>query len=452
MFSSTTQTDSRRHSASLERESTSESRTSLDAKLVGSSAASPEDASIVPLTEAPWHYKALVLAYTLLLPSFFIDAFGTAWGSVVITVVILIGSVLISASTHFESFALMVVGRILFGLGSGVIVSMQEAVLSHWFRTKSLAVVIGVQLSVSRLASFFGTLVVVPLVQATGFYGWAFWLSSIICFTSVLANIAYTLLLMHLNGHVTTIQSTKRKKIFRWRDTLFFPSNFWLFGRSNLIAAYYSSVLQVVPIVVAPFLGILFDRVGKRMTILTVSAILLLVSMALLSFTYIHPMVGMFFFSISLAFGPLPMLSSIPIVNPIDYVGTSLGIYKAVSNIGSTILDILVGVIQDATPGQNYDIVMPFLTALSAVAVLVAAAVWAVDRWVHRGILEMNMERRRPIMRAKEREEQQNREEGTMERVWSRWNYLYGGMLLVSLMAVWGLYFVFALSGSVAKG
>ncbi|RUP44531.1 hypothetical protein BC936DRAFT_149323 [Jimgerdemannia flammicorona] len=131
------------------------------------------------------------------------------------------------------------------------------------------------------------------------------------------------------------------------------------------------------------------------MDTVTASAALLLICMILLGFTYVHPIVAMSIFSVALAFGPLPMLSSIPL---------------AASNIGTTILDITVGVIQDRTPRGTYDQVMIFLVAISGVAVLIAAVIWVVNRWVYGGILEMNTEQRKPIMEAKTLLERQDRE------------------------------------------
>lgn len=42
--------------------------------------------------------------------------------------------------------------------------------------------------------------------------------------------------------------------------------------------------------------------------------------------------VGMVFYSISLAFGPIAMITSIGMVLPSDYIGTGLGLYKASNN------------------------------------------------------------------------------------------------------------------------
>lgn len=81
----------------------------------------------------------------------FLDAFGTAKGSIITTALITIGNVLVSLSTHSKSMSTMVVGRILYGIGSGNVVIVQETILCQWFHGRDLAGVIGLMLTVSRL-------------------------------------------------------------------------------------------------------------------------------------------------------------------------------------------------------------------------------------------------------------------------------------------------------------
>jgi hypothetical protein len=80
----------------------------------------------------------------------------------------------------------------------------------------------------------------------------------------------------------------------------------------------------------------------------------MILSAALLGWTYVNAVVGMVFYSISLAFGPISMITSIGMLLPSDYIGTGLGMYKSSNNIGTSILDIVVGVVQDNTENQAY--------------------------------------------------------------------------------------------------
>ena len=84
----------------------------------------------------------------------FIDAFGTATGSFVTTLLITSGNVLVAYSTHNRSLMTMILGRVLYGIGSGTVVIVQETILSHWFSGRSLAGVVSLMLTTSRLVTY----------------------------------------------------------------------------------------------------------------------------------------------------------------------------------------------------------------------------------------------------------------------------------------------------------
>lgn len=110
----------------------------------------------------------------------FIDAFGTISGSVLTTFLITSGNVLIALSTSTLNINMMILGRILYGIGSGTVVIVQETILSQWFRGRSLAAVVALMLTVSRLASFLAQAIVVPIANWTGWYGYGFWVKIIL--------------------------------------------------------------------------------------------------------------------------------------------------------------------------------------------------------------------------------------------------------------------------------
>lgn len=86
-----------------------------------------------------------------LIGGIFIDAFGTIPGSILTTVLIAFGNILVAASTSSANLSMMIIGRFLYGIGSGTVVIAQETILSQWFQGRSLAAVIALMLSISRL-------------------------------------------------------------------------------------------------------------------------------------------------------------------------------------------------------------------------------------------------------------------------------------------------------------
>ncbi|CAJ0756832.1 21631_t:CDS:10 [Entrophospora sp. SA101] len=345
----------------------------------------------------------------------FIDTFGTSLGSILATSLIAAGNILVALSTHLISFHVMVLGRIMYGIGSGTIVTIQTAILSHWFKGKGLAIAVGVQIAAARLSAFLANLTVIPITRVTGFYGYAFWFASFLCLTSFTINLIYVTVNRIIRDQLSAneIRKLKQKRTFNYHNLLYFPTLYWIFvllefglgsawtsflhihtelvkkrwNSSDEIAAYNSSVAQFLPIFVSPFLGYLLDRFGKRSIALIVSAVFLNLSMYLLGFTSaISPIIGMVFFSISLS------------------LGTALGIVKSTSNIGATIYDICVGLLQDLNNedgkdgegGENeYDLVMHLYVFTSFVTILVAVLLSIVSKKYYDGVLDMKDDERK---------------------------------------------------------
>jgi MFS family permease len=81
----------------------------------------------------------------------FVDAFGTIPGALLTSTLIAVGNILVALSASSKSLYMMIFGRILYGIGSGTVVIVQETILSQWFRGRSLAAVLALMLTVSRL-------------------------------------------------------------------------------------------------------------------------------------------------------------------------------------------------------------------------------------------------------------------------------------------------------------
>jgi MFS family permease len=110
----------------------------------------------------------------------FVDAFGTIPGSLLTTFLITSGNILVALSISSNNLTMLIMGRIFYGIGSGTVVIVQETILSQWFRGRSLAAVVALMLTISRLASFMAQAIVVPIANWTGWYGYGFWVSLIV--------------------------------------------------------------------------------------------------------------------------------------------------------------------------------------------------------------------------------------------------------------------------------
>jgi MFS family permease len=79
-----------------------------------------------------------------------VDRFGTRRATVVFTVICLLGAVITAMS---DTFALMAVGRLVFGLGAESMIVAVTAALGQWFKGRQLGFAFGLNLSIARAGS-----------------------------------------------------------------------------------------------------------------------------------------------------------------------------------------------------------------------------------------------------------------------------------------------------------
>ncbi|KAI9592013.1 major facilitator superfamily domain-containing protein [Syncephalis fuscata] len=372
---------------------------------------------------------SLVNTFIPLIGGVFMDRFGTALGSIICTTMILLGNIIEAISANTSSYGAMIAGRVIYGLGSGAVVIAQETILAHWFRGKALALAIGLQISVSRLSSFLAQGVTEPIRNHTGFWGNVFWVSAAICGLSWLLNIAY-IYVMKVSG--LPLRPNMSKHQFNPKSVLYFPTAYWfmplnifLFGAvwtpflsiaaefvkfrfhsSDVIAGWQSAASLAIPVVVSPFSGAMHDRFGYRGPVLILSSILLIIGMALLGFTMANPVIGLILFSFSLTLGPVASTSSIPLLMPRSLIGTGLGINKCALNFGVTIVNIIVGRIQDGNHNDSYDGVTDVLLAISCATLVSSVGYFLADRILLKGLFNANYQKRREML--EERKEIEN--------------------------------------------
>ncbi|ORX59387.1 MFS general substrate transporter [Hesseltinella vesiculosa] len=396
--------------------------------------------------------SAVTLVNTIL-PLFagaFVDDTSSRLGSVrstaLVSATIFIGSIIVSLAAAQGNYPAMVTGQIIYGLGGGMIVTMQEAIISKWFRNQQLSIVLGVTLAWSRLVQWVAKMICYPIIRSTANPHAPIFIATMICAVGFLTNGVYWYL-MYRCGSITgtgqvilvdqhrplpvyTSMWTMMRWVFRW--IVYLPSIFWMvpwlqlvmssvlssfddvatefiefrFATDEVMAGYQSSLSQAMPIVLAPVLGILIHRYGKRLYCLIFGACLLVLSMLLLGYTMASPVIGMLIFSSALSFGPIAIISSGPLMLPHELSGLAMGLHKCANNIGTTIVSVLVGYVQDLTYHDGdtnddqhdlmfeYESVMILYLVLACMSVAVAVMFWWMDRTMLDGWLQADKHER----------------------------------------------------------
>jgi MFS family permease len=120
-----------------------------------------------------------------------ISSIGSIRGTTIVSMVIFLGSLLVSIGASLNSYPCMMAGQIIYGLGGGMIVTMQEGILSRWFRDKELAIIIGIMLCVARLTKWAAKMVSYPILNATGAYEYPIHVATIFCAAGAVINAIY---------------------------------------------------------------------------------------------------------------------------------------------------------------------------------------------------------------------------------------------------------------------
>ena len=169
------------------------------------------------------------------------------------------------------------------------------------------------------------------------------------------------------------------------------------------------------------------------------SGLTFVASLLLLGFTYANPLIGMFLFSLSLALGPVGLVSSVPVILPLSLVGTGMGLIKSGTNIGASLFDIATGFLQDAAENQGYGHVIDFFIGIGVLAVIAGLTLCVLDWTMYGSLLD------RSAQEAKRLEALENKLEtsAVQEKLWDKW--LSGGIYIFLAALSWVMFFKFVL-------
>ncbi|KAJ1956783.1 hypothetical protein IWQ62_005228 [Dispira parvispora] len=161
---------------------------------------------------------------------------------------------------------------------------------------------------------------------------------------------------------------------------------------SDAEAAWVSSLVFALPMVLNPILGVILDRVGRVAWFVFASSVCLILAVGSVLYPIIPwSVLPILFFSASVSMGALAQITAIPLMlpplSPHLATGTVLGIRRCVEHIGAILVDTLSGQLQDMHIDRRYTYVLQTFFILACLTML-AVLVWAkLDRQFLSGIL-----------------------------------------------------------------
>lgn len=112
-----------------------------------------------------------------------VDTVGMRACIVVYSLLVLTGQIITALGITVHSMAIMLLGRLIFGLGGECLVVGQSAFISAWFHSREVAFALGFTLSISRLGSVLNDWGSPYIAQKVGVVA-AFWFGALLCLGS----------------------------------------------------------------------------------------------------------------------------------------------------------------------------------------------------------------------------------------------------------------------------
>lgn len=336
------------------------------------------------------------------------DRFGLRISSFVFSIFVFLGTAVVAVGGMFgniNGWIIMVVGRVLLGIGGESLNVIQTAMMAAWFEdTTYMAMAFGLVLSASRLGDSLSISLAGPVVNAMGNYkGWL-WIGAVICFGSVLACVAYSLLDRWSEKYHQKKAAAPEK--MNWTAFLRFDPRFWVislltmiyyagvtpflgqassflttkyYHNNSALAGLISSIIIYTSMVLSPFLGRIVDHFGRRPYFILGGALFILPAHILLAWenpiSKAIPILPIVMIGLSFSLVPAALWPSIPLLIEEDNIATAYGAMTSIQNLGLALFNLATGPLLMIGP----NIFMILFVCVDVVGILLAHLLIVMD-------------------------------------------------------------------------
>ena len=300
-----------------------------------------------------------------------VDRLGTRTATLGFAVICMMGAGLTALS---GTFAMMAIGRLVFGLGAESLNVAVTAALGQWFKGKQLGFAFGLNLSLSRAGSYAADL---SPVWARGAYasGWRepLLLSIGFALISLLAAIVYWIVERRAEPRYALGRPQPADRIV-WSDLWRFDRSYWyIVGlcvtfysvifpfRSTFAIEYFQNAhglsleragamngyVFLAAIFATPLFGLLVDRFGHRSLAMFLGSLLLMTVFPVLLYTQWSLWISTALIGVAFSLVPAVLWPSVPYLVEEERLGTAFGLMTMLQNIGLTVFNLAAGALND---------------------------------------------------------------------------------------------------------
>jgi MFS family permease len=348
--------------------------------------------SQIGLLNAVFNLPNIALA---LIGGILIDRIGAAKAILIAAFICTIGAVLTAIG---DPYILMLLGRLLFGLGNETLYIALLVGIAQWFHLGGGALAIALFFSMARVGSYSAD-------KSTSWFaevyaqGWQapLWLAAGLTATGVVTAFLYYL----IDKRVPHLRAVGQKsERFQFKDLTGFSRSFWyilwlnvLFAsvffpfRSTFSIQYFQDVkgmdlaeagtansyVFAAAIFATPIFGLIADRIGRRASLLTFAAALMPLTFFILATTDYGLWVTTMLMGISFSVIPAVIWPSTAMLVEKHRVGTAFGLINMVQSLGLAAANYGAGHLNDAFNAgpdnpEGYGAMLTMFTVLSLIA------------------------------------------------------------------------------------
>ncbi|GAB6282583.1 MAG: MFS transporter [Ignavibacterium sp.] len=302
--------------------------------------------------------------FMVLIGGIIIDRIGTRLSTLIFSVLCLIGAILTAVG---NGLTIMVIGRLIFGLGAESLIVAVTTVIGRWFKGKELSFAFGLNLTIARLGSF--------AALNSPSWGKAFYdywqtplfISVIAGFVSFLGAFIY----FSLEGTASkkfALKNYESDKI-NFKEIFSFHKSYWFIvllcitfysaifpfqtfavkffmdahQTTREFGGFLSSILTLSAMILTPLFGLFADYFGRRALLMSFGSFLIIPVYLLMAYTSINLFIPMIIMGIAFSLIPAVMWPSVAIIVNESKLGTAYGLMTMIQNIGLAGFNLLIG-------------------------------------------------------------------------------------------------------------
>jgi MFS family permease len=281
--------------------------------------------------------------------------------------------------TYSPALKMMILGRLIFGLGAETFYVVINKIIARWFKGKELALAFGISLSFGRFGTM-AAMVFSPMIAHEPPHSNitpAAWFGVMLAIIGVIAFIVFYFFESKLEKQIRETETKEILEKFRLADLLALLKNKSFLYISLLCITFYSAVFPFIgflpdflhnkfgfslessgqiatilpfgTVVFTPLFGLWCDFKGKSASIMILGSLLLLIVHFTFALTTFVPYIPLFFLGVAFSLVPAAMWPSVAKIVEENRLGTAYGLMFTIQNYGLMLFPAILGKVLDLT-------------------------------------------------------------------------------------------------------